>query len=192
MNSSSEGIQTNTSSADCQVDDGGLVTQTQTSTPAPVEIASLPERRWAIDCTDPKLRNRMRERFKSLAAHAAEVEVQTKYEHRFQAVDAWLDLLKRETRFAQEWKISLLLTASAEYCGELKLRALTSERRWDVEIWSEIERQLRTIIAENPRDELYAIDRGVNSSIVGPPHPKHASRAASGPSDRTDCQLKVR
>jgi hypothetical protein len=167
MNRTNQNMQTNISCTERQIAAGDLQQRPQSSAPAPVEIANVPERKWSIGCTDSKVREHLRTRFENLAAHAAELALRTKYEHRFQAVDAWLDLLKRETRFGHEWKISLLLTASAEHCGDLRLRALTSERHWDAEIWGEIERQLRTLMAENPRHELYAIDRGDQPSIVG-------------------------
>jgi hypothetical protein len=122
--------------------------QPQTETAARAAVAIVPERRWAIVCTASKLRNRLRERFERLAAHAAKVELRTKYEHRFEAVDAWLDLLQ-EARYAPEWRISLLLMASAEHSLELKLRAL---------------------VAKSSGDELYAIDdcAGTPSTVESP------------------------
>jgi hypothetical protein len=72
-----------------QTGDRDLPQERQPTAPTPTERTSVPERKWAIECTDPKSRQELRSPFERLAAHAAEVELRTKYEHRFQAVDAW-------------------------------------------------------------------------------------------------------
>lgn len=155
-------------------------------------VAIVQRRRWAIDCTSPRLRNDLRERFERLAAHAAEVELGTKYGHRDQAVDAWLDRLKRDRKSEPEWRISLLLRASAERCQELKLRALANQQHWMAETWTEIDRQLRVLIAENPRDELYAIDdQAGEPSMVESPLLEGSAGGAAEPKRWTDRQVLV-
>jgi hypothetical protein len=135
----------------------------------------------------------LREPFERLVAQAIEVELRIKYQHRFQAVDAWLDLLSRETRFSHGWKISLLLTASAECCEELKLGAPTTEQAGTAKIWAEIERQFRKLIAVNPNEELYAIDdrAGTPSTVESPDLKDPASGSARGPNRRADRQALV-
>jgi hypothetical protein len=140
------------------------------------------EPKWAIDCTDPKLRPELRERFERLAAQAAKFAAYTVYEHRFEAVDAWLDLLKDDARFGHEWKIIMLLTASIEHCEDLKLRALANQDRDAVHFWSEIEHRFRSLAAANPHEELYAIDNqaGEPDAVVVPaPKPSSNNPAAT-------------
>lgn len=118
------------------------------------------------------MRNGLRERFERLVACAVEVELGRKYDHQSQAADGWLDLLKREGRYGHEWKIGLLLTLSAERCKELRLRALMDQNSCAAEIFREIEGELRTLLAQNPRDELYAIDeRAGETPTVDAPKP---------------------
>ena len=158
-----------------------------------VQPVSVLDRKWNIGCADHAAGALLRQRFERLAAHAAETEMQTTFKHLFQGVDAWLDLLWRDSPYAHGWKITRLVIASAEHCAELSIRALKasgspklgvadpaknsytipeSARASKANILGEIERQFRGLFNENPRADLSAIHRGSDDTTAAP-RPSH-------------------
>ena len=65
--------------------------------------------------------------------------------------------------------IRAICIASAEYCAELKIRALKAGNGASAEVLSEVERQFRalasSIAVESPRADLYAIHRGIVDTL---------------------------
>jgi hypothetical protein len=121
------------------------------------DLAESPQRRWSIVTSlSESSARQVRERFERLARRAM-IALGLKFDHPFAAVDAWLDLLHKESPYAHDWKIKSICIASAECCAELKIRALEKGRAARVETLDELERDF----GEMSKYDLHAIYRGV-------------------------------
>lgn len=142
------------------------------------ETANLPERQWYIGCRDEASCQIRRERFEQLAEHAAGVELRISFGHRCEAVDSWLDLLQKESRFARGFRIKPLCIAAGEYCAELKIRALKAGDRSKAETLSEIGLQFRELAGPSAMADTGA--RRIFWLSASPrPHSPHSKRIAS-------------
>jgi hypothetical protein len=158
-----------------------------------VEQASLPPRRWNIfsrhQSIAPHKLEMQRKRFGQIASHAVEVELTKTFDHPFEAADAWLDILQRERAYDKgPWIVDLCIT-SAEYCIELKIRALKAGNSVKADLFSEIEKQFGDLAASGA--DLYASSRGIEHSkseaevTIRVDHPVEPSGQKATPSQST-------
>ena len=99
------------------------------------------------------------------------------------ALDAWLNLLHKESQYAHDWLIDPLYIASAEYCAELATRSYEAQDRLSAAFLEDQERRFRKLLNSGP--DLYAIQLGIPDAQTAelqarPPAPPETDLPTNG------------